>query len=136
MRTITFDQSGNAINIQGWVSYDSGFWDSKKSQFEKRNLNGDPIVYSTGNTIVRGLLILKNVSYTDGQSLKSWLKTYAQYMINSFTLATDSNEVNLGLGLGAIVKNVNYTKNSDKDLLKYMKPGIYLVKFPYRFIRT
>ena len=137
MHQITFDQSGNTEIIDGTVIFGgNNFWDKKKSQYSERNLSGTDVTNSTGNTIVNGLLIIKGVSYTHGVNLREWLRTKPVFMENTFTIATNHADIDLGKGKGVTVTGVNFTKTNDKVVFNYEKPGVYTIKFPYRFIRT
>ena len=132
---IIFNQSGNIVTIDGVVVYGSDFWDKKKNQFSERNLSGTDITYSIDDTVCEGILIIKDVSYLFAQSLKFWLRDKAVFKENTFTIATNHADINLGSGKGVTITGVNFIKEDDKGVFNYEKPGIYTVKFPYRFIR-
>ena len=136
MHSITFNQSGSSVTISGTIVYPLNFSDKKKNQCVERNLSGSNIVYSTGNTICNGLLNVKNISYSDKELLKAWIRDTILFMKYTFTLSEASGLVNFGKGKGVSLTSVRFTKTDLKDIFTSEEPGVFTLKFPYRFIRT
>lgn len=133
--TITLTQGANVVNFDGHIIYPLNFSDKKNNQVSKLNIFGAPITYSTGNTICNALMIVKDVTYADGELLRTWLKTKIRFMYNTFTISAIS-EVDFGKGENTAITNARFPKLNLKDVLNYEEPGIYTIKLPYRFIRT
>ena len=137
MHSVTFDKSGTSVTIDGTIVYNAdSFSDNKNNQYAKRNLNGNLITYSTGNTICNGLLVMNNVSHTDYKLLETWIKDTIVFMQYTFTLSEAGSDVDLGKGAGVSLTSVRFTETDLNGVFKYEAPGVYVLKFPYRFIRV
>ncbi len=135
MVTITFTASGGAVSIDGQVVYSSKFADERYSQTSQTTGDGALVVYDVGGVdVVFGEIIIKAVSYADGELLRTWIRTKAIYMLNSFSVTTPAG-VDLGNGKGVALANVNFMQKNMRNVLKYKPPGVWLVKFPYRYVR-
>jgi len=132
METIIFDcGGGNSVSIDGEFVYESTFHDERHNQFLKKTAEGMAIAYDiSGTNIIEGIIVIKNVSYADGELLRTWLYEKAVFQLNSFSVTTPSG-VDLGEGKGASLTNVNFNKKNDSGVFRYIEPGIYKIKFPY-----
>ena len=136
MVTITFTAATGGVSIDGQVVYDSYFADDRFNQTTQRTADGALVTYDVaGKNIVNGEIVIKNVTYADGELLRLWIMNKAIYMQNSFTITTPVG-IDLGEGKGVNISSANYMKKDMKGVLKYRIPGIYLVTFPYSFVRT
>jgi len=139
MVTVTLTQTengGTIVNLSANVVYGTDFYDIRLNQSEQELVTGDTIVYDAGPTRVHGVLVMKNVSYTDGESLRAWISGNIKFAYNRFTIAPLS-AVNLGNGKNTAVTNCRYDgKQSMADVFKYVAPGIYTINFPFRFLRS
>ena len=128
-----------SVEIEGSVVYGTIFHDERYNQYSQRTATGNLRVYDTGINVVSGLLIIKNVTYDDGEALRTWIREKAIYQLNSFTISsTDCGspaQIDLGRGKGVSITNVTLTEKTDKGIFKYAAPGNYNVKFPFTYIR-
>lgn len=134
---ITFNSviGGGSVTISAVIVYGSKFGEKRISQTSVETVDGSLITYDTGSEVVQGEIIMKNVSYVDGELLRTWLRTKAVYQLYEFTITTDSSEVDLGEGKGIILSGVKYNKKDTLNVFNRKAPGNYEVKFPYRYKR-
>lgn len=136
MSSITFTQGANVCTVDASVVYGTDFWDRRLNQFSLRTADGGTTVVDNGPTEVHGTLVLKNMSYTDGNNLRTWLRTYALFEKNTFTISAIT-AVDLGLGKNTQLTLVRYDGgNTDEGVFKYIAPGFYDATIPYRFLRS
>lgn len=140
MVDITFDIGGvlGSVTVHGTLVYGTKFNDTRYNQSSQRLATGEYRVYDTGVNVVTGEMLLKNVSYTNGEEFRAWLREKAVYQLNPFSIVLDTScdQVDLGNGKGVDILNAQLTKKDDKDILKYVVPGLYTMKIPYTYVRS
>lgn len=136
MVTLTFVQGSNTLVIAGNIVYGTEYFDTRYNQHSQLNAIGDLITYDTGFNRVTTEILIKNVSYTDGENLRSFIRTKLIYQLNTFTLTCSSAEVNLGNGKNTALSNCKFNKTDDDGVLKYVPPGLYQVSLPVTYRRT
>lgn len=132
---------GEKIEIEGQLVYGTKFDDERYNQYSQRTADGSLRVYDTGVNVVMGELLIKNVTYEDGEILRTWLHEKAIFQLNNFTITIlDCNDnpalADIGNGKGIPVVGANCTKKTDKGILKFVPPGNYKIKFPFTYIRS
>jgi hypothetical protein len=126
---------GTTCTISASVVYGTDWWDERINQISLQTADGGLVTFDSGVTVCHGILVMKGVSYTHGESLKTFIKDNIIFSKYAFTIGA---VVNLDLGNG---KNVAVTANVDsdpstKDMFSFVAPGNYDVKIPYRFRRS
>ena len=136
MVTITFDcGGGDSVSIDGQIVYGTKFADRRYNQYGMRTADGSLVVYDTGLNVVSGEIIIKNVSYTDGELLRTWLHEKAIFQKNKFDITTPDG-VDLGEGKGEDIIDANFEGDSDNGVFQYSAPGLYKITFPYTYVRS
>jgi hypothetical protein len=136
MVNLTFVQGSNTLVIAGSIVYGTEFSDARYNQHSQLNAIGDLITFDTGFNRVTTEILIKNVSYTDGENLRAFISTRLIYQLNTFTLTPSSSEVNLGNGKGTALTGCKFSKTDDDGVLKYVPPGLYQVSLPVTYRRT
>lgn len=126
--------SGGDVTVTGQVVYGTKFYDERYNQYSMRTAEGFIVTYDTGTNIVIGEIIIKAVSYINGEQLRTWLHDKAIYMLNKFSI-TVPPEVDLGEGKDGDLTAVCFNGKDDKGVFQYNPPGIYKIKFPYTYVR-
>jgi len=136
MTTLTLTQTeggSEVVAITCSLVYGTDWFSNRLNQTTVETADGGMVTYDAGPTVCHGVLVLKNVSYTDGQALLHWLKAHILYAKYQFTVAAVAN-VDLGKGKNTALTIVNWDGGrSTSGLLEYVAPGQYNVRFPYRF---
>jgi len=138
MVTVTFTLTASpftAVSFDGQVVYGTKFGDTRYNQHSLRVASGNLITYDTGVNVVEGEIIVKNVTYADGELLRTWIHDSAVFQQNSFTISAIP-EVDFGKGKNTAVTNVKFGARDTNDTFKYSAPGIYKLNIPYTFVRS
>ena len=136
MISITFTQGANAVIISASVVYGTDYYDKRLNQFELPTADGTDVVYDNGPIMCHGTLVMKGISYTDGNALRTWLKTYAIFAYNTFTISAISC-VDLGKGKNIAITSVRWDGGQNtQGAFQLVAPGNYDITFPYRFLRS
>jgi hypothetical protein len=134
--TVTLTQGANAVNVIGTVVYGTDFYDDRLNQSELKTADGTDVVYDGGPTVCHGVLVFKGVSYTSGENLRTWLRTYAIWAYNTFTISALA-DADFGNGKNTAVTTARYDGGQSlKGVFDLQAPGQYNIKLPYRFIRS
>lgn len=138
--TTIIDGTPNVCTVEGSVVYGTNFEDDRYNQHAEYNSVGDLITYDTGFNIVSGELIIKNLTYEQGELLREFIREKLVYRLRKFSIETSvsifQQGVDLGLGKGVTIPNAKFTRGDDKGVFTYTPPGIYKIKFPYTFRRV
>jgi hypothetical protein len=145
MITITLTQGTNAVSVSGSLVYGSDFVPVRLNQIEQKAADGTDIIIDLGPTEIRGALIIKGASLTDGEALRTWLETKTVFAKETFTISGVS-EVNLGNGPGVAIStaaeplpttsNARYNGGPTLEgVFEKVAPGVFNIKLPYRFLR-
>ena len=137
MVDIVFDTggTGNSVTVTGHVVYDSFFGDERYGQHSLRTGDGALVTYdNAGINVVEGEIVIKNVTYENGEQLRTWIRRKAVYKLNAFSITVPTG-VDLGEGKGINLAGVNFNDDTDKKVFKYEAPGLYTIKFPYTYVR-
>ena len=123
------------VTITKNPAYGTRFWSVRLNQYGVDTADGKRSVYDNGPTIVKGVLILRNVSKTEGDSLRTWLigtsTVQAKFGAQTFDI-TPPSATDLGKGAGTAI-TVYYDGEEDIDgVLDFHAPGQYDITFPYR----
>lgn len=151
--SVTFTQTSNgsqAVTISAAVVYGTNFYDKRLNQYTLRTADGGTVVYDAGPDQVHGVMVMKNVSYSDGENFRKWIRgdysggtdegiTYgkSKFKISALT------DIDLGIGkntelsvAGGATEDAYYDGDIDMSgVFDYLAPGLYKINFPYRFIR-
>lgn len=136
--TLTQTENGSAVvTPECNIVFGTEWYDTNINQFELEAVDGTDIIYSAGGPLkVHGLMLLKNLSYSDGLELLEWIRDDLDFAYNRFTISAVTN-TDLGLGKNTAITNARWDGGSSlRDVFEYVAPGIFNVKFPYRFIRS
>ena len=140
MVNITLDNGevNGSITISATLVYGTQFSDKRFNQSALRIATGEYRVYDTGNNVVMGEMVAKNVSYEDGELLRAWIREKIVFQLKQFSIVLDTSceEVNLGNGKGIDIVDASFTSDTDKSVFKYSAPGLYKLKFPYTYVRS
>jgi hypothetical protein len=141
--TIVLTQGANVCSITATIVYGTDFYPIRLNQRELKTADGADIVKDNGPTEMHGVMVLKNVSVANAQTLRTWLYTYAVFAKNTFTVAAVTG-VDWGNGSGkaistaetpATTTNARYDGGATLEgVFEYVAPGIYNVRLPYRYI--
>jgi len=135
MADIVFTAASGAVTFTGIVVYESNWADSRFNQTSQRTTDGTLVTYDVaGQNIINGVINVKNVTYADGELLRTWIREKAIYMLNNFTITIPIG-VDLGNGKSVDILAANFTRKNMNGVLKYRIPGIYTIKFPYTYVR-
>jgi len=134
MVTVTFTATDGSVEVVGQVLYDSKYHSERYNQRSMRVASDDLITYDNKGYVVKGVLTIKNVSYEDGELLRTWLHEKAIFQLNKFTIVTSSDDINLGIGKDITLTEVNFVGDNDSGVFKYRMPGFYIIKFPYTYL--
>jgi len=93
--------------------------------------DGGHVTYDNGPNILIGSILIKNVSKTEGDNLRDFIKDTAIFQKTSFTIdppaATD-----LGEGDGTAIATAFFNGGNDIErVFEYIAPGRYNITFPY-----
>ena len=136
MVNITFDcGGGDSVIFSGQIVYGTKFADKRYNQYSMRTADGSLVAYDTGLNVVAGEIIIKNVSYADGELLRTWLHEKAIFQFNKFDITTP-DDVDLGEGKGDDIIDANFNGNDDSNVFQYTVPGLYKIVFPYTYVRS
>ena len=136
MKAMTFTQGANIVTVSAAVVYGTDWSDNRLNQFELLTADGVDVVYDDGPTQAHGVLVMKGLSYTDGDALRTWLKTKAIYALNTFSISALAN-TDLGKGKNTIITSARWDGGqSTSGAFSLVAPGNYDVNFPYRFLRS
>jgi hypothetical protein len=135
MVTLTFTQGANAVSIAASVVFGTDFWDERANQQELETADCTDVVYDNGPTVCHGVIVMKGVSYANGDSLRAWLRTYAIFAYNTFTISAVAN-LNLGNGVNTAITSARYDKGQSlAGVFEFVAPGVFDITFPFRFTR-
>jgi hypothetical protein len=133
MSSITFTPStGAAITIVGSIVYGSDFFHRRPNQIRLECSDGTDYVLDSG--LVKGYmtLVVKRLSYADGDAFRTWIQSVLKLQLYTFTIGAITN-VNLGAGKNTQVTGCRYLKNDTEGLLEYVAPGMYNLTMEYSF---
>lgn len=130
--SITFTKSSTSVIISKNPSYDSDFWHDRKNQSSTEMADGANITYDNGPDVLYGIIVLKNVSSVQAESLRTFIRSTLVYCLNSFTIVPPSN-TDIGAGNGVTLSDVYlYDTVSTKDVFERTPPGIFNITIKYR----
>lgn len=141
MSAVVFTAASGAVTVTGNVVYGTDFFDRRLNQFELLTADGGDIVYDNGPLVANCTLIIKGVSYTDGDAFRTWCKTKIIFAANKFKMSAVAG-VDLGMGKNTAVQTsggsyiARYNGGQDLNgVLEYVAPDQFNITFPYRFTR-
>ena len=129
------NMTGGAVTVSATVIYGTEHSNERINQVSQRTLDGYRNTWDSGVTIVSTMLKLKNLSKTDGDALRTWLRTKAVFSLKYFTITTPDG-VDLGLGEGTDITDAKFTATNDSAVFAYRAPGVFDVNFPFEFVRV
>lgn len=135
--SITFDTlavGGDITLVTPTVVYGTNFSDGRYNQTSNRTADGTLVTYDTGLSVVTGEILMKGVTYTEGDAFRTWLHEEAIFALTSFTITPPSG-LDLGKGEGVAIADCNFVGQHDKGIFKLVVPGHFKIKFPYTFVR-
>ena len=136
--TVTLDvpsMTGGSIDLVGNVVYGTDYYDKRINQITQRTLDGALLTYDSGTNICFGTLKMENLTKSNGQDLKAWIRDKAVFSLNSFTITPPSG-VDLGLGEGIAVAGVKLLATDYKDMLTFKAPARWSLVMNYQFVRS
>lgn len=131
---ITFTPStGAAITFAGTIVYGTEFSHRRINQLRQECADGTDVVYDTSAVLKGfGTLVVKRLSYLDGEALRTWLTTVLIFQKYTFTISALTN-VNLGKGKNTQVSGCRLLSNDTDGIFEYVAPGLYNVTLKYSF---
>lgn len=143
MVNITLDTGsvGGNVTFTGSVVFGTKFSDRRVNQHTQFLASGQKRVYDTGFNMVSGILKVNNLSYDDGEALRTWLHDEAVYQLNSFTIHIEDwygnvTDIDLGLGRGVDITDATLTESNDENIFNYRAPFNYDITLPFEFKRV
>lgn len=141
LHKIVFDiTTSNPITLDGNIVYGSDFHVRPINQELVIALDGLSHVVgsSTVNEIIEGKLVLKNVTYEQGNAFKKWVVKQANVNGQDISITITQNGESLDLGKGdgvaiVLADNCKFNIVSTKGLLVPEPPKVYTVTIPYTF---
>jgi len=136
--SITFNTglSGGSITlVTPTVVYGTDYYDEVFNQNSLRTADGELITYGNITKVVNGVILMKGVSFTEGDNFRTWLREKAIFAQNKFTI-TPPTELDLGRGKGNSIAFCNFVGTNTKGVFKYEVPGVFKINFPYTFLNT
>jgi hypothetical protein len=137
MTSLIFTSTAGNVTISASVVFGTSFFKRRINQVVQELLSGDLSVSddgASGNTLLKGLIVLKGVSRSDGEAFESWLTGTILFSKTPFNLAGITG-VNLGTGQGSALTLARYDGGvSSEDVLELVPPSQYNINFPYRLV--
>jgi len=130
---ILFNGAAGIYQLVGQIVYPVDIQHEKINQFSMRTLAGDDVTYSTGKNIGKTTLNIRNVSFTNGYGFRDYIREDMIFQLNKFTIRCAT--VDLGKGVNVTISDCNFTKDNTKGIFKYEAPGVFTIKFPFRWVR-
>jgi hypothetical protein len=124
--------TGSPITFGGTIVYGTTFYDKRLNQVRQECSDGSDVVFDGGPTKSYGILLVKRISYDDGEALRTWLAGTLYFQKYTFTISALTN-VNLGKGKNTQVTGCRYLKNNSDGLLEFVAPGMYNLTMEYSF---
>lgn len=136
MSTLTLTSlAGGSVSVNGSIVYGTDFYLVRLNHFKLEMADGSDKVYDLGPTKVVGVIVMKNVSYSDGEALRVFLSETCLFDYYRFNISAIS-KLDLGMGKNTGVGRARYGGGRTLEgVLSYSAPGIYNVKLPYYFIK-
>ena len=137
MPTITFNTGSASVSVTGKTVYGTKYNDKRYAQSSLETAEGTIVANdNNGINVIVGVIVIKDIDYTEGEALRTWLHDEAIFAMNSFSITSDNSESDLGEGKDVALTGVNFDGNSDKGVFKHRAPDRYDIKFPYTVVRT
>lgn len=118
------------------VVYGTDFHDIQWNQASHRTTDGIFRTFTNGIKVTKGMVIMKGLTKTMGESLLAWFRDTIIYKEHKFNIELLGNQINLGNGIGQDVFDCSYPKSDSEGLYSQHAPGFYNFKIPYTFRRT
>lgn len=127
--------SSTYINIVGNIVYGTDYYDKRLNQYEQTTADGVDRVYDGGPTQVHGVILIKNIAWSQGEDIKTFIRTNMVFAKNEIVI-TPPSHINLGAGDGTAI-TCRYDGGQDiKGILTPSAPGVWQLEFPYRYTRS
>jgi hypothetical protein len=130
MSLIVFSPS---FTLEGTIVYGTGYNVKRINQSRRETIDGGDLVFDSGPNIGYGTIILKNVSYENGELFRSYLRNNLNFMRTLFTI-TPPTGLNLGNGRGIMISYCRLLKSTDDGIFDFVAPGVYNITLEYKFI--
>ena len=120
------------VTINRNPSIESSWYNDRMNQYTVVSADGTRTTYDNGPTILKGVLVLKLVAKSEGDSLRTYLTGTAAYCQNSFSITPTTN-TDLGSGAGVAVTSAYYDGGNTLDGVFQLSPNgtMYTITFPY-----
>ncbi len=114
-------------------SFKTDWWPKRFNQFTIVTADAGRVTYDNGPDVVQGMLVIKNVAKSEGDSLRTFLTDTAVFGLNFFQLIPPPI-TDLGRGPGVLLNNVFFIGGTNlKGVLDLKPPSFYDVSLPYWF---
>jgi hypothetical protein len=135
--SVIFSIGGETATITRNPSYQSRFWPVRYNHEKSETADGGNVTYDNGPTIIKGNIVIKNVSKAEADALKHFLTDHAIYTKNAMTITPPTN-TDVGAGNGTALTSAYFDgENSLEGVIDGPNPpGIYDINFPYKKVVT
>ena len=134
MVSVVFTAASGSVTVDGHIVYESEYDIERLNQYSLLLPDGTDLVYDNGINKVYGTLVIKGVSKEQGLAFESWVREKIVWQLHGFTISAVA-DFNLGNGFGFGATNVRYDGGTKMSkILKYISPGEYELRFPYKFV--
>jgi len=119
------------VTITRNPSFGTDWSKDRLNQYTQGTADGGRNTYDNGPNILKGTIVLRNVSKANGDALRTYLTDTAIFGKNSFTI-TPPASTDLGSGVGTAVTLAFYDGGTNLDgVFEYIAPGIYNINLSY-----
>jgi hypothetical protein len=119
-----------SVTINKNPNYPCNWWIHRLNQFSIMTADGSHKTYDNGPSLVKGILILRHVVKSEGDSLRTYLESTAYMGKVSFTITPPAN-TNLGKGDGTAITVYYDGGASLEEVFTLIAPGHYDINIPY-----
>jgi hypothetical protein len=119
------------VTISRNPSYSSEWWSERINQETIITADAGRATYDNGTEIIRGTLVLQNVSKAEGDALMAYITDTAIFGENSFTITPPTN-TDVGAGVGTALTDAYFDGGTSlQGVFEFIAPALYNIKFSY-----
>lgn len=122
-----------SVTINKNPALGTDWWPERMNQKTIITADAGHVTYDNGPNVIRGIILIRNVVRTEGDSLIAYVRDTAVFQKNSFTINISTlTNTDLGAGKGTNITTVYWAGgNTLKNYFRFSLPDNYEVRFPY-----
>lgn len=130
--SVLFEVGADSCTITKNPSFGKNWWHERYNQYVIDTADGGRKIYDNGPDVLKGEIVLRNVSKAEGDALRTFLETKAIYGKNAIDITPPTN-TDIGAGAGTKLSSAYFDgPNTLEGVLSYHEPGLYDIVIPYR----